>query len=178
MSIANCGQDERGKYSGGKAGDQTGKEYCVKPWYRYSGGWDCVIRFTNPTIGQEIARVAKAAAENDNIGYDQNERLTFYNTLKKAGWLIKNIKTKCEADCSASTSAIVIAVGYRLGIGALKKVSPSNTTRTIKADLKKAGAKILTDSKYTSSDEYALPGDIYLKEGHHVMVNLTKGKKA
>lgn len=25
--ISNCGHDERGKYSGGKAGDQTGTEW-------------------------------------------------------------------------------------------------------------------------------------------------------
>lgn len=31
--ISNCGHDERGKYSGGKAGDQTRTEWQVINWY-------------------------------------------------------------------------------------------------------------------------------------------------
>ena len=176
--ISNCGHDENNKYSGGKAGDQTGYEYAVKKWYKYSGGWDCVLRHPNAKVQAEIATVAEAAAKNNKVGYDQNERLTFFNALKAAAWKVKNIATKCEADCSSSTSAVVIAVGYRLGLPKLKKVSPSNTTRSIKSDLKKAGFEVITSSKNLASDAYALPGDIYLKEGHHVMINLTKGSKA
>ena len=32
--ISNCGHDENGRYSGGKAGDQTGTEWQVINWYR------------------------------------------------------------------------------------------------------------------------------------------------
>lgn len=35
--ISNCGHDERGKYSGGKAGDQKGDEWAVIPWYSRRG---------------------------------------------------------------------------------------------------------------------------------------------
>ena len=31
--ISNCGHDENGRYSGGKAGDQTGTEWRVINWY-------------------------------------------------------------------------------------------------------------------------------------------------
>lgn len=31
--------DERGKASGGKAGDQTGKEVSTQNWYKHSKGW-------------------------------------------------------------------------------------------------------------------------------------------
>lgn len=31
--ISNCGHDENGRYSGGKAGDQTGTEWQVINWY-------------------------------------------------------------------------------------------------------------------------------------------------
>ena len=31
--ISNCGHDENNRYSGGKAGDQTGTEWRVINWY-------------------------------------------------------------------------------------------------------------------------------------------------
>lgn len=34
--IANSGHDENGRYKNGKAGDQTGTEYAVIPWYNRS----------------------------------------------------------------------------------------------------------------------------------------------
>lgn len=33
VRVSNCGHDENGRYAGGKAGDQTGGEYCLRPWY-------------------------------------------------------------------------------------------------------------------------------------------------
>ena len=175
MSISNCGSDERGKLSGGKAGDQTGKEYCVRSWYNRP--WTCVLRHPTAAVKEKIATKARNAAENPNIGYDQNERLSFYNALKAVDWKPKNIKKKCEADCSASTSAIIIAVGHDLNNKKLKDVSPSNTTSTLKSALKNAGFKVLTDPKYLKSDNYLKPGDILLSEGHHVAINLTEGSK-
>ena len=176
MSIANCGSDERGKYSGGSAGDQTGKEYCVRPWYNRP--WLCVLRYPDAKVGQRLATKAENAANNNHIGYDQGQRLTFYNALKKADWKPKDIKTKCEADCSASTAALVIAVGHALNLTKLQKVNPSCTTSNLREALKTAGFEVLTDSKYLTSDAYLLPGDILLKDGSHVAINLTTGSKA
>lgn len=175
MSISNCGSDENGKYSGGVAGDQTGKEYCVRSWY--DRPWLCILRYPDAKVGQRLATKAENAANNSNIGYDQGQRLTFYNALKKADWKPKDIKTKCEADCSASTAALVIAVGYALNLTKLQKVNPSCTTSNLRAALKTAGFEVLTDSKYLTSDAYLLPGDILLNDGHHVAINLTKGSK-
>lgn len=171
--IANCGHDERGKYNGGKDGDQTGTEYCVRTWYNRP--WGYVLRYPNKKVGAKIASIAKAAALNNKIGYDQNERGTFYTQLIKADYKPENIKKSCEADCSSSTSACVIAAGKRLGIAKLCKVNPYNTTRTILNDLRKAGFKIYRSSKYLTSDKYLLPGDILLSVGHHVAINLTTG---
>lgn len=175
MSIANCGSDERGKYSGGSAGDQTGNEYRVRAWY--DRPWKCVLRHPDAKVGQKLATKAKNAANNDNIGYDQGQRLTFYNTLKAANWKPKDIKMKCEADCSASTAALVIAVGHALDLTKLQKVNPSCTTSNLRAALKAAGFEVLTDSKYLTSDDYLLPGDILLKDGSHVAINLTTGSR-
>lgn len=174
--ISNCGHDERGKYSGGAAGDQTGGEYAVIPWYNRP--WNVVLRAPTKEIGQTLAKVARAAANNNKIGYDQSQRQTYYEQLKKAGWDPAKIKTKCEADCSSSTAANVIATGHILHVKALQKVSPDCWTGNLKSALVKAGFKALTSEMYTDSPDYLKEGDILLNEKHHVAINLTKGKKA
>lgn len=175
--IVSCGHDENGKYRGGKAGDQTGTEYYKRSWYKPSYGWDCVLRHPVASVGAYIASIAEKAAANNKIGYDQNERLTFYKALNAANWHPEYITTACEADCSSSTAATVIAAGYQSGMTALKNVSPSLTTYNMRSTLKAAGFEVLTDKKYLTSDAYLKAGDIILSDSHHVIINLTDGSK-
>ena len=85
--ISNCGHDERGKYKGGKAGDQTGTEWAIINWYNRP--WKCVLRHPNAKVREKIAELSEKAAKNDNIGYDQNERTTYWEQLKKVGmWFV------------------------------------------------------------------------------------------
>ncbi len=176
MSISNCGHDENGKYTGGAAGDQTGTEYQVRAWYNRP--WLCVLRHPDAKVGRKLAAIARNAANNECIGYDQGQRGTYYEKLREADWRPKNIKKKCEADCSSSTAANVIATGYRLGIKKLQNVNPNCTTSNLRAALKEAGFNVLTNSEYLKSDHYLLPGDVLLNDGRHVAINLTKGAKA
>lgn len=174
--ISNCGIDERGRSRGGKAGDQTKKEYRVKSWYNKP--WNCVLRPETAQIGATLADIAEKAAKNDKVGYDQSQRLTYFNELKKAKWHPEKIKKACEADCSSSTAANVIATGHRLGFKKLQEVPKDSYTGNLRVRLKKAGFRVLTAPKYLTSDEYLLPGDILLNDSKHVAINLTKGAKA
>ena len=174
--ISNCGHDENGRFSGGRAGDNTGTEWQIIPWYNRP--WNCVIRFENQQVAQMIADIARAAAKNDLIGYDQNQRTTYWLHLKASNYDPAQITIACEADCSSGVAANVKATGYRLGIQALKDVSVDAYTGNLKAVLKRAGAIVLTDSKYLTSDKYLRPGDILLYEGHHTVTNLDMGSKA
>lgn len=174
--IVNCGHDERGKYSGGQAGDQTGQEWAVIPWY--SRPWDTVIRHPDRKVREKIAELARAAAINDKIGYDQAQRTTFWMQLQKVGYDPAKITAMCEADCSAGVAAIVKATGYLIGIKALQNVSKDMYTGNEKKILGNAGFKALMDTCYTGSDKYLLPGDILLCTGHHTAINLDKGEKA
>lgn len=176
--LSSCGHDERGKYSGGQAGDQTGTEYYIRPFYVPSYGWDCILRHPDARVGERIAEIATQAAKNSRIGYDQGQRLTYYNALKTAGWHPEKIMTPCESDCSASTAAAIIAAGHQLGLTRLQQISPSCTTWTLKKALITAGFECLTESRYRVSDAYLLPGDIVLSEAHHVVINLTAGAQA
>ena len=171
--ISNCGKDERGSYSGGVAGDQTGGEYSVISWYNRP--WDCVLRHPDASVRSEIAKLARAAANNNNIGYDQNERMSFWNQLSSAGYNPASITVPCEADCSSSTAAIVKAVGYRLNVSGLKNVSAGLSTYGMRSALRNAGFSVLTDSKYLTSPMYLLAGDILLNDSSHVAINLDNG---
>lgn len=174
--LSNSGHDENGKYSGGKAGDQTGTEWAIIQWYNRP--WGCVLRHPDAKVREQIAVNGEKAAKNNNIGYDQNQRGTYWTQLAAAGYDPAKITTPCESDCSAGVLANVKAAGYTLGIAALKNINQNGYTGSMKAQLKAAGFEVLTDSKYLTSDAYLLRGDILLNEGHHTATNLTDGAKA
>lgn len=182
VKISNCGHDERGRYAGGKAGDQTGTEYQIMNWY--SRPWLCVLRFNDAKIATMIADMATKAAQNNLIGYDQgtsgnsNDRYSFWRHLKASNYDPAQITVACESDCSASTAAIVKGAGYRLNNARLKAVSIYLTTRNMRAAMKIAGAKVLTDRKYLTSGDYLKAGDILLNDNHHVAIAVTTGVKA
>lgn len=168
--ISNSGHDENGKYIGGAAGDQTGTEWQIINWYNRP--WNVVLRFEDSKIANLIAELAIEAANNNNIGYDQNQRTTFWTALANSGYRPKNITTKCEADCSAGVAAIVKAVGYLLNNSRLQSISKDAYTGNLRSVLSIAGAKVLTDNKYTSNTSNLKPGDILLYEGHHTAISL------
>lgn len=173
--ISNSGHDENGGYSGGSAGDQGG-EWTLRSWYNRP--WNCVLRYEgSEEVRTLIAKLAIEAALNDCIGYDQNQRDTFWKRLQAAGYYPSKITTKCEADCSAGVIAIVKAVGYLLGISKLKNIS-ATYTGNMRSAFKSAGFTVLTASKYLTGKEYLLPGDILLNDAAHTATNITKGSKA
>ena len=174
--ISNSGHDENNKYNSGKAGDQTGKEWELKAWYNRP--WSVVLRYPDPVIGLKIADLAIDAALNNNIGYDQYQRKTYWTELEKVGYDPAKIKTPCEADCTAGVTANVKAVGYLLGIKKLQNLAVDTYSGNMKSRFVAAGFTALTAKKYTGEASYLLPGDILLYEGHHAATNITYGKKA
>ena len=158
--ISNSGKDEKGKYTGGKAGDQTGEEWCQRDWY--DRPWTAVLRHPDAEVREMIASLSEKAAANDNIGYDQWERGTFWTELSKVGYDPSAITTPCESDCSAGVAAIVKAVGYLKDIDKLKNVPETMYTGNEKKNLKNAGFECYTDPKYLKSDSELVRGDILL----------------
>lgn len=172
--IANSGHDENGKISGGRAGDQTGQEWQVQSWYNRP--WTVVLRFLDPDVANLIASLAEEAAGNDKIGYDQNERMTFWQQLEKSGYHPAWITKACEADCSAGVLAIVKASGFLLGDEKLRKIDQTGYTGTMRKILTAAGAITLDGSQFLTSDQLLARGDILLNEGHHTAINLSTGE--
>ena len=169
IKIGQASRDERGRYSGGIAGDQDGREVLIREWYNRP--WNKVLRAKNPSIAEKIATAMEKACKNDYIGYDQNQRTTLYNLAKANGWKIEDIKTPCETDCSALVSVCVNAAGIKVS-GDIYTGNEAN------ALLRTGEFELLSAPKYLLSDEYLRRGDILLYEFHHTAIALQDGKKA
>lgn len=166
IKIGHASINENGNITGGKAGDQTGKEVCIRSWY--NKGWNKVIRAKDTTIAEKIATAMEQACRNDNIGYNQSKRTTLFTLAKSVNFNLSKITTKCDTDCSALVAVCVNAAGI--------SVSKDIYTGNEAAALKNTGKfEILTDKKYLTSDVYLKRGDILLKEFSHTAVALENG---
>ena len=164
--------DERGKISGGKAGDQTGKETRVGNWYNF--GQNTILRWKDPALAKKCAEAMKYLCKNLNVGYDQGQRTSVFNALKKVNWdYTKVSKTLAlESDCSElAACAINCAVE--------KAVIPSYayTGNLNELCMNTGYFKKLTGAKYCDSSDYLATGDIINKPGKHVIVSLENGPK-
>ena len=97
IGSARC--DERGKYSGGIAGDQKQStkpdykgEVSMQSFYLHKKGWT-ILRAKDPVHAERIASSMETACNNSNIGYDQNQRTAILSVGT-------NTKTRTECDCS------------------------------------------------------------------------------
>jgi len=165
VKIGHASIDERGKVSGGKVGDQTGKEICVRDWYKKP--WNVMLICTDAKIADKAANYMEAICKNDAYGYDQSQRTTGYESIKKNGIA----KGKGEFDCSS-----LVASCYKL---AGLDVNVNCTTSNLRKALLATGKfKAYEDTAHVNTSAYAKRGAIYLSEGHHVVMALTEGSKS
>lgn len=106
--------DERGKASGGKAGDQKQKsvpdtkgEVSMQNFYDV-GKWGYVLRANEVQVATSIAVAMYRACCNPNIGYNQNQRLQIitYGT---------NAQKPINCDCSSLVRQCVREAGIEVG---------------------------------------------------------------
>ena len=162
--------DEKGKLTGGMAGDQTGMEVAIEPWYLHSKGW-IVLRPKDSNIAERIAANMEAACANDNIGYDQSTSWDLYDKAKWYGWDCAAVTVPTEIDCS---SLIRVCVAYAVQ----KNIGWFSTLNEVEVLFKTGLFDVLTDTKYTRSSDYLKRGDILCTctQGHTVAV-LDNGAK-
>lgn len=167
VKIAHASIDENGKINGGQAGDQTGKEVCIRSWY--SKPWNAVIRFNLPAMRQKLADFMRKVANNPYVGYDQQNRNSLLQYARNVGYDPSKINTPCEGDCSSTVTVGCIYAGLQ----EKQLVINGNcaTTRTLRNLLKNTGmVDIYMEKDYTAKADNLLIGDILLSEGHHVAV--------
>lgn len=158
--------DENGHASGGQAGDQNGKEVSTQKYYLHEKGWH-VLRAKEPQVREAIAQNMTWACANNNIGYDQNQNQTLYQTAKPVGFNCSLVGTPCETDCARLVRVCVLYAGV--------KVSDFYTGNE-KDALLATDAFDLVDVKLP---EELLRGDILVtKTKGHTVVVLTNGANA
>ena len=167
VKIGSARIDERGRISGGKAGDQTGNEVSTQNWYKHSKGWR-TFRARDPKAAEKIAQCMEWACGCKYIGYDQNQRNTLYSALKEYAWNLAKLKHNVETDCSALVRVCCAYAGI--------SISDFNTSSEASALLKSGAFVELTGSKYTSNSNYLRRGDIQVtKSKGHTIVVLSDG---
>lgn len=170
IRIAHASKDENGKYTNGIAGDQTGKELFITPWYNRP--WNVIIRPYNTSLGIMISNVAQRLVRCEKIGYDQNERTSLYSECEKIKWDINSIDkiNYCECDCSSFIAVVLRFCGVEI---------PKNVyTGNLVDWCAKTGLFIfLYDSIYLNNDRMIRKGDILLNTRYHVAVALDNGDK-
>lgn len=163
---------ENGKGTGGKKGDQTGKEVRIGNYYNF--GQDKVIRFKNVLKGRKVAKVAKLLANDDSCGYSMTlgERETLFKACKGYNWDFEKIKKaikkgtfpKCNTDCSGFyTVCVNVTYGKQL-------LSADSTTRNLVkrccvTNKKHFKLMVGIPSKFHK-------GDAPIKEGKHIIINV------
>ena len=154
--------DERGKLSGGQAGDHKQKsstndtvgEVSMQNFYVHSKGW-YILRPKDANIAKKIASNMKTACNNKNIGYDQMNRLGVMTYGV-------NSKVKTETDCSTLVRACVKEASGK---------DPGNFSTLNEADMLEKSGLFEKRIAYTSNTTL-YTGDVLVTKtkGHTVIV--------
>ena len=143
--------DERGRAVGGRAGDQSGSELNCHT-LAGTGAWTYILR--PPAKARErMIKEAYAAAKNNHIGYDQNQRTTLFTQAKAKKWDIAKITVDCECDCSSLIAVLCNCAGL--------SVSKDMYTGNQVAALTKVGF-----TKLTYAESKLQRGDVIWRKGH------------
>ena len=175
VKIGNASISEKGTISG-KAGDQTGKEVTTRNWYKHSKGW-VTLRCLVPGMAEYIAEAMEKACVNPDIGYNQYENQTLWNDVKVNGYDPSKTTKKVNTDCARLVRVCVQYAIVKMGIDI---IVPDFYTATMANTLVKTGLfEKLTDSKYTTQDDYLERGwPMVTKTKGHAIVVLENGKRA
>lgn len=161
VKVGSARSDENGNLTGGISGDQTGREVMQQAFYVHAKGW-YVIRVKSDDHAEKLAERMRAACNNPNIGYDQNQRLGIIKTGI-------DTKTRTECDCSALVRQCVIEATGK---------DPGNfTTSNERSALSKTG--LFEPVKAYTSGMVLENGDILVTKtkGHTVIVTSGKSRK-
>lgn len=162
--------DENGKVMGGQAGDQTGLEVAIEPWYLHDKGW-VIIRAKDANIRERIAICMEAACANNLIGYNQDGSWELYDKSKQYGWDCSKVNVTANTDCS---SLVRVCVAYALQ----RDIPWFSTANEAEVLYSTDEFEIIREPKCTESSAYQMRGDILCTtvQGHTVVV-LDDGSK-
>lgn len=94
--IVHASINEKGTVTGGKTGDQTGKEICIRNYYEYSGGWDVHLRYVGKNTGVS-SDVSIDTVAREVIAGAWGNGDTRKNLLTEAGYDYNTVQAKVNA---------------------------------------------------------------------------------
>ena len=172
VTIGSARIDERGKISGGRDGDNNGREVSTQSYYAKpaSAPWR-VLRPKDAAKAARIAACMRMACANDHIGYNQSKRLTLYNLAKPHGFDVSRVTQNCSTDCSALVRVCCAYAGIAVG-----NFTTANEARMLLA----TGEFVeMADRKYRAGSAYLREGDVLVTPGKgHTAVVLSSGNKS
>lgn len=165
VKIGHACINEKGTMSGGKPGDQTGKECCITNWY--DAGWLYVFRIKDKAKRKKLAQFMTDTCNNNNIGYniDKPNRYAAWDNAEKNGHNIKGINVKGDTTCSQAVSMCMRAIGIS------KTYAPRHCdiVTLTKVMTKNPDFNMYKSKNYISSSINLEVGDILLS-GHHTAI--------
>lgn len=170
ITIGHASISENGTKNG-SPGDSTGKEVCLRAWYKPIGGWDFMAIHPDANVREKHAVAIESACWNNNIGYGQKDRNTLHQQAKLVNYDLSKVG-KCNCDCSSLQNVAAVASGAKnvtYGVNGW-------TTSTMKQALSAAGYKIIMGI-YANDEKYCVRGAIYVKSGSHTVCGLENGNK-
>lgn len=167
VKIGHASIDENGTIQGKTPGDQTGREIRVQDWY--SKPYNVYLECLDDALADRAAGFMEQICADDNFGYSQPNRWQGYQSIINNGRRVAGAKG--DFDCSSLVLTCYILAGLN--------IAASGYTGNMKSILAGTGKfKAYTDAAHVGSDAYAKRGGIYLKEGSHVVMALSRGSKA
>lgn len=164
MRIGHSSIDERNQGRGGTAGDQTGREVCIRAYYDQN--WDYVLRPKSSELAERSAKACESMCNNIHIGYDKNDRNNLITDLESLKWDYQKITKDTECDCSSFMTACALCGGAKIEY---KGNAPH--TGSMVSRFKASGSYDVM--QFVSKKHNSLKrGDILLKEGKHTVMVL------
>ena len=163
--VVKCGWasvGETGRGRGNKAGDQTGREVKLGAWYDF--GQTVMLRFKKRTIAEAYAKAIRQMCNNQNIGYDMDDRDTLWNALNKVGWDVSKVVKPVECDCS-----MLVACGVNVAVGKALISKDVYTGNLVKKLMATKMFEEETAARFLRKSDYLLTGDILNRAEHHVI---------
>ncbi len=155
--------DENGNISGGKAGDQTGKEVCTHYWSLNKKGYR-TFRLKNKKLAEKYATAIEALCKNDVVGYCQAHNTSLWKALEEVDWDYTKLKKKCETDCAQLVRAALRCCGIK---------TDYFTTANEPTELLNTGLfDELKGNEYNKIPDYLERGDIQVTKtkGHTISI--------
>lgn len=183
--LAHASIDENGNIVGGTAGDQTGKEVCIRS--NYTNNWTNYIEIQNDAVRIAFGNHMIDCARNDNIGYNQSKRNSLLTRAEEVEFDFTKITKACDCDCSSLVTIALLGAIYQVLGKSVYEVSKNilvqggncATTTTLLTRLMSTSLvlKTRTSTTYTNTFTSAVFGAIYLRTGKHVAVYVGDGAK-